>query len=110
MRLGPKPAPFRLTHYAGDTCCFETVGENATGPSGVTFEGDENGRATSGDDRGARRHRAGNLQTVVSASTNRASASASAPTPAPAAAPPGSAMYTSRRTSIIRAVTRWSRP
>jgi hypothetical protein len=47
MRLGPKPAPFRLTHYAGDTCCFETVGENATGPSGVTFEGDENGRATS---------------------------------------------------------------
>ncbi|WP_326583990.1 serine hydrolase [Streptomyces sp. NBC_00481] len=47
MRLGPKPMTFRLTHYAGDTFFFEAVGENATGPSGVTFKGDENGRATS---------------------------------------------------------------
>ncbi|MDX3546842.1 serine hydrolase [Streptomyces europaeiscabiei] len=47
MRLGPKPMTFRLTHYAGDTFHFETVGENASGPSGVTFKGDENGRATS---------------------------------------------------------------
>ncbi|MFF6782334.1 serine hydrolase [Streptomyces sp. NPDC012510] len=47
MRLGPRPMTFRLTHYAGDTFSFETVGENATGLSGVTFKGDENGRATS---------------------------------------------------------------
>ncbi|UUU20807.1 serine hydrolase [Streptomyces sp. DSM 40750] len=46
MRLGPKPMTFRLTHYAGDTYFFETVGENASGPSGVTFKGDENGKAT----------------------------------------------------------------
>lgn len=49
------------------------------------------------------------LQTVVTASTSRASASASATAPGPAA-PPGSAMYTSRRISIIRAVTRGSCP
>jgi hypothetical protein len=47
LRLGPKPMTFRLTHYDGDTYYFETAGENATGPSGVTFKGDENGRATS---------------------------------------------------------------
>lgn len=47
MRLGPKPMAFRLTHYAGDTFSFETVGENASGLSGVTFKGDEDGRATS---------------------------------------------------------------
>ncbi|UUU35128.1 serine hydrolase [Streptomyces sp. CA-210063] len=46
MRLGPKPMTFRLTHYAGDTYFFETVGENASGPSGVTFKGDANGKAT----------------------------------------------------------------
>ncbi|MGW0843111.1 DUF3471 domain-containing protein [Streptomyces sp. NPDC002787] len=45
-RLGPKPTAFRLTHYAGDTFSFETVGENATGPSGATFKGDENGKTT----------------------------------------------------------------
>jgi hypothetical protein len=39
MSLGPKPMRFRLTHYDGDTFSFETVGENATGLSGVTFEG-----------------------------------------------------------------------
>ncbi|MDT0567354.1 serine hydrolase [Streptomyces sp. DSM 3412] len=47
LRLGPRPMTFRLTHYDGDTFFFETVGENATGPSGVTFKGDEDGRATS---------------------------------------------------------------
>ncbi|MFM9552991.1 MULTISPECIES: serine hydrolase [Streptomyces] len=47
LRLGPRPMTFRLTHYDGDTFFYETVGENATGPSGVTFKGDENGRATS---------------------------------------------------------------
>ncbi|GHE43659.1 hypothetical protein [Streptomyces capitiformicae] len=37
---------FRLTHYDGDTFSFETVGENASGPSGVTFRGDQGGTAT----------------------------------------------------------------
>jgi hypothetical protein len=38
MKLGPKPTTFRLTHFDGDTFSFETTGENATGPSGVTFK------------------------------------------------------------------------
>ncbi|MFD9389247.1 serine hydrolase [Streptomyces sp. NPDC060000] len=46
MRLGPKPTTFRLTHYAGDTFSFRTVGENAVGLSGVTFKGNRDGRAT----------------------------------------------------------------
>ncbi|MFI7295978.1 serine hydrolase [Streptomyces sp. NPDC050121] len=46
MRLGPKPTTFRLTHYDGDTYSFRTVGENAVGLSGVTFQGDRNGKAT----------------------------------------------------------------
>jgi hypothetical protein len=37
MSLGPQHAKFRLTHFAGDTFSFRTVGENATGLSGVTF-------------------------------------------------------------------------
>ncbi|MDX2826779.1 serine hydrolase [Streptomyces ipomoeae] len=45
LRLGPKPMTFRLNHYDGDTFYFETVGENASGPSGVTFKDDENGKA-----------------------------------------------------------------
>ncbi|MDL5205638.1 serine hydrolase [Streptomyces sp. ALI-76-A] len=46
LRLGPKPTTFRLTHYDGDTFSFETVGENASGPSGITFRDVEDGRAT----------------------------------------------------------------
>ncbi|WP_200302775.1 serine hydrolase [Streptomyces adelaidensis] len=46
LRLGPKPMTFALTHYDGDTFYFETVGENASGPSGVTFKGEEGGKAT----------------------------------------------------------------
>lgn len=38
MSAGPKHMAFRLTHYDGDTFSFRTVGENATGPSGVTFK------------------------------------------------------------------------
>ncbi|MFJ2827906.1 serine hydrolase [Streptomyces sp. NPDC087263] len=43
MSLGPEPMTFRLTHFDGDTYSFETVGENATGLSGVTFRGASNG-------------------------------------------------------------------
>jgi hypothetical protein len=37
LQLGPKPRRFRLSHYDGDTFSFATVGENAVGPTGVTF-------------------------------------------------------------------------
>lgn len=40
LRLGPKPQNYRLTHYDGDTFSFETAGENAVGPTGVTFTPD----------------------------------------------------------------------
>jgi CubicO group peptidase (beta-lactamase class C family) len=37
MALGPKNMTFALHHFDGDTFFYETTGENATGPSGVTF-------------------------------------------------------------------------
>jgi CubicO group peptidase (beta-lactamase class C family) len=40
LRLGPKPQPYRLTHYDGDTFSFPTAGENAVGLTGVTFAPD----------------------------------------------------------------------
>jgi CubicO group peptidase (beta-lactamase class C family) len=46
LRLGPRPTTFRLTHYDGDTFSFETAGENASGPSGITFRDVRDGKAT----------------------------------------------------------------
>ncbi|MFF9068273.1 serine hydrolase [Streptomyces sp. NPDC014891] len=40
LRLGPEPQTYRLTHYEGDTFSFETRGENAVGPTAVTFSAD----------------------------------------------------------------------
>ncbi|XUM01817.1 serine hydrolase [Streptomyces venezuelae ATCC 10712] len=40
LQLGPKPQSYRLTHYDGDTFSFPTAGENAVGPTGVTFAPD----------------------------------------------------------------------
>ncbi|MFE6816150.1 serine hydrolase [Streptomyces sp. NPDC057677] len=40
LRLGPEPQSYRLTHYDGDTFSFPTRGENAVGPTGVTFSPD----------------------------------------------------------------------
>ncbi len=37
MALGPKPIQFDLTHHSGHVFRYEPVGENAVGPSGVTF-------------------------------------------------------------------------
>ncbi|WP_093655220.1 serine hydrolase [Streptomyces wuyuanensis] len=37
LELGPAPKRFPLRHYDGDTFSFETAGENAVGPTGVTF-------------------------------------------------------------------------
>ncbi|MFF4346039.1 serine hydrolase [Streptomyces sp. NPDC001530] len=49
MRVGPKHMAFRLTHFDGDTFSFRTVGENATGLSGVTFKVDAESGGSSGD-------------------------------------------------------------
>ncbi|MEV0927888.1 serine hydrolase [Streptomyces spongiicola] len=41
LELGPEPKRFPLRHYDGDTFSFETTGENAVGPTGVTFTFDQ---------------------------------------------------------------------
>ncbi|MBA2946112.1 serine hydrolase [Streptomyces himalayensis] len=46
MQLGPKKMRFRLRHYDGDTFSYETVGENASGLSGVTFSANSDGEIT----------------------------------------------------------------
>ncbi|MFE7777091.1 serine hydrolase [Streptomyces sp. NPDC057445] len=45
LELGPKPMRFTLTHYDGDTFSCRTTGENAVGPTGVTFTVGKNGKA-----------------------------------------------------------------
>ncbi|MFD3663928.1 serine hydrolase [Streptomyces sp. NPDC058659] len=40
LKLGPEPQSYRLTHYDGNTFSFPTRGENAVGPTGVTFSPD----------------------------------------------------------------------
>jgi CubicO group peptidase (beta-lactamase class C family) len=47
LRLGPKMAPYPLTHYARDVFSFQPIGENAYGPSGVIFAIGAAGRADS---------------------------------------------------------------
>ncbi|MEU0370091.1 serine hydrolase [Streptomyces sp. NPDC006283] len=46
LQLGPKPQRFPLTHYDGNTFSFTPVGENAAGPTGVTFTVDSAGKAS----------------------------------------------------------------
>jgi CubicO group peptidase (beta-lactamase class C family) len=49
MSMGPpdRPTTFPLTHYAGDTFTFESVGENANGLAGAIVTVDDDGTAAS---------------------------------------------------------------
>jgi CubicO group peptidase (beta-lactamase class C family) len=49
MSMGPpeQPTTFPLTHYAGDTFTFESIGENGNGLGGAIFTVDPAGTATS---------------------------------------------------------------
>lgn len=47
LLIGPSKREFRLTHFDRDTFTFETIGENASGLSGVTFALDGTGKARS---------------------------------------------------------------
>lgn len=47
LLIGPNQRAFRLTHFDRDTFTFETIGENASGLSGVTFALDGEGKARS---------------------------------------------------------------
>ena len=46
MVMGPDKTTFPLTHFDRDTFTYQTAGENAVGPSGVTFTLGPDGRAT----------------------------------------------------------------
>ena len=46
LKLGPKQAPFALRHFARDVFTYQPVGENAYGPSAVTFTIGADGKAT----------------------------------------------------------------
>lgn len=46
MIIGPQSKSFPLQHYDRDTFIYQTEGENATGPSGVTFTIGPDGKAT----------------------------------------------------------------
>lgn len=45
LLIGPNKRAFRLAHYDRDTFTFETIGENASGITGVTFSLDGAGKA-----------------------------------------------------------------
>jgi hypothetical protein len=47
LLIGPNQRAFRLAHFDRDTFTFETIGENASGISGVTFALDGQGKARS---------------------------------------------------------------
>jgi len=47
LKLGPKQGPFALRHFERDVFIYQPVGENAYGPSAVTFMIGADQRATS---------------------------------------------------------------
>jgi len=47
LQIGPDKRAFRLAHFDRDSFTFETIGENASGLSGVTFALDGAGKARS---------------------------------------------------------------
>ncbi len=46
LRLGPKQEPYALRHFDRDVFTYQPVGENAYGPSAVTFQVGAAGSAT----------------------------------------------------------------
>ena len=46
LRAGPDRIPFPMRHWDRDTFLYQPAGENAYGPSGVTFQIGPDGRAT----------------------------------------------------------------
>ena len=46
LRLGPKQEPFALRHWDRDVFIYQPAGENAYGPSAVTFRVGADGKAT----------------------------------------------------------------
>ena len=65
LRIGPAPLEFPLTHYARDTFSWQPIGENALGPSGLTFLLGPEGSATAFHDEYLAKHGPGIVQRVA---------------------------------------------
>ncbi|MEZ4564181.1 MAG: serine hydrolase [Thermomicrobiales bacterium] len=65
MRLGPAPLEFPLTHYARDTFSWQPIGENALGPSGLTFLVGPDGAASAFHDEYLGKHGPGLISRVA---------------------------------------------
>lgn len=65
LRIGPAPLEFPLTHYARDTFSWQPIGENALGPSGLTFLVGPEGSATAFHDEYLAKHGPGLIQRVT---------------------------------------------
>lgn len=62
LRIGPAPLDFPLTHYARDTFSWQPIGENALGPSGLSFLIGPEGAATAFHDEYLAKHGPGFIQ------------------------------------------------
>jgi CubicO group peptidase (beta-lactamase class C family) len=65
LRIGPAPLEFPLTHYARDTFSWQPIGENALGPSGLTFLVGADGSATAFHDEYLAKHGPGIIRRVT---------------------------------------------
>jgi CubicO group peptidase (beta-lactamase class C family) len=62
LRIGPAPLEFPLTHYTRDTFSWQPIGENALGPSGLTFLVGPDGSATAFHDEYLAKHGPGLIE------------------------------------------------
>ena len=69
VRLGPAPREFPLTHYDRDTFSWQPTGENAYGPSGLTFTVGPDGTATGFHDEYLATDGPGDLERVAAATS-----------------------------------------
>lgn len=65
LRIGPDPLEFPLTHYSRDTFSWQPIGENALGPSGLSFLIGPEGSATAFHDEYLAKHGPGVIQRVM---------------------------------------------
>ncbi|CAA9569682.1 MAG: Beta-lactamase class C-like and penicillin binding proteins (PBPs) superfamily / DUF3471 domain [uncultured Thermomicrobiales bacterium] len=69
VRLGPAPLEFPLAHYDRDTFSWQPLGENAYGPSGLTFTVGPEGTATGFHDEYLASGGPGDLERVAAATS-----------------------------------------
>lgn len=67
LRIGPAPLEFPLSHYARDTFSWQPIGENALGPSGLSFLIGPDGSASAFHDEYLAKHGPGLIQRAAEA-------------------------------------------